>query len=200
MKKGKLWSALTVVMGIVMIFYIAALALPHMSYNAAIRVPTGNGDETELKVEERDMSVLSFLAFPDSSKESAIKTELKNQFGDTDYSINGVTTGLLLLVVVAVLGAVCAFLKSQKFIASFIPLFWSIGGFYVYFTNHYVQIGQMDYWVQLVLLGVAGVLALLLAIVRLPGVIAERKQIRMEIKITKERERGMMVKSNGVAD
>ena len=191
MKKGKLLSAVTVIMGIIMVLYIATLALPHMNYSAATRVPTGVGDETELVVEDKDMSVLSFLAFPDSSKDTAVKNGMRSQFNDNDYSINGATTGLVLLFLVAILGAVCAFMKSNKFIASLLPIVWSIYGLYVYFTNNFVKLGGVDYYVQLAVLIVVGVLALVLAIVRLPGVIAERKQIRMEIKITKERERGM---------
>ncbi len=191
MKKGKLLSAVTIIMGIIMVLYIATLGLPHMEYSAATRVPTGNGDETELVVEQKSMSVLSFIGFPDSSKESAVKTGIQKEFGESEYSINDATTGLIILFVVAILGAVAAFLKSKKFIASLLPLAWSIYGLVVYFTNSYVKLGGIDYIVQLIVLIVVGVLALALAIVRLPDVIAERKQIRMEIRITKERERGM---------
>ncbi len=191
MKTSKIWNAVAIIMGIIMILYIAALALPHMDYTAAVRVPTGEGDEMELIMEEKNMSVLSFLGFPDSSKENAIKKGVQTQFGDNDYTINSATTGPLLLILVAVLGALCAFMKGNKFIASILPLLWSIGGLFVYFTNTFIQLGGVDYWVQLAVLIVVGILALVLAIVRLPGVIAERKQIRMEIRITRERERGM---------
>ncbi|MBE7042277.1 MAG: hypothetical protein E7399_02145 [Ruminococcaceae bacterium] len=193
MKKGKLLSAVTIIMGIIMVLYIATLALPHMDYSAATRVPTGVGDETELVMEEKGMSVLSFLAFPDSSKETAVRSGMQAQFGDSDYSINGATTGPVLLLVLAILGAVCAFMKSNKFIASILPLAWSIYGLVVYFTNSYIKLGGVDYWVQLAIIIVVGILAIALGIIRLPGVIAERKQIRMEIRITKERERGMQV-------
>lgn len=191
MKKGKLLSAVTVIMGIIMILYIATLALPHMDYSVATHVPTGVGDEKELVVEEKNMSVLSFLAFPESSKEAAIKNGIREQFGDNDYTINGATTGPILLMLVAVLGAVCAFMKKDKFMASLLPLAWCIYGLYVYFTNTYVRLGGVDYIMQLTILIVVGILALVLGIVRLPDVIAERKQIRMEIRVTKEREKGM---------
>ena len=191
MKKGKLLSAVTVIMGIIMILYIATLFLPHMDYSAATHVPTGVGDEKELVVEEKNMSVLSFLAFPDATKESAIKNGIREQFGDNDYTINGATTGPILLMLVAVLGAVCAFMKSNKFIASLLPLAWCVYGLFVYFTNTYIKLGTVDYWVQLAILIVVGILAVVLGAVRLPDVIAERKQIREEIRITKERERGM---------
>ncbi len=191
MKNSKSWSAVTVIMGIIMILYIATLFLPHMEYSAAVRVPTGVGDEMELVMQEKSMSVLSFLAFPDSSKASAIKNGMREEFGDTDYTINGATTGPVLLLVIAVLGAVCAFIKSDKFIASLLPIAWCIYGLVVYFTNTYIKLGGLDYIIQLSILIVVGILALVLGIVRLPAVIAERKRIRMEIRITKERERGM---------
>ncbi len=191
MKKGKLLSAVTVIMGIIMILYIATLFLPHMEYSAATRVPTGVGEETKLEVEQKSMSVLSFLAFPDASKESAIKTGIREQFGSSDYTINGATTGPVLLILLAVLGAVCAFMKSEKFIASLLPLAWSIFGLVVCFTNTYIKLGTVDYWLQLAILIVVGILAVVLGAVRLPDVIAERKQIREEIRITKEHERGM---------
>lgn len=198
MKKSKLLSAVTIIMGIIMVLYIATLGMPHMEYSAATRVPTGNGDETELVVEQKGMSVLSFVGFPDSSKESAVKAGIQKEFGDSDYSINSATTGPVVLFVVAILGAVAAFLLNKKFIASLLPLAWSIYGLFVYFTNTYIKLGGADYIVQLILLIVVGILALVLAIVRLPGVIAERKQIRMEIRITKEREKGMQAKREAV--
>ena len=189
MKQNKVLSAVSVIMGILMILYIAALAMPHMEYKASKRVATGVGDETELVIEDKTMSVLSFLAFPDSSKGASIKSQVEKQF-DADYTINGATTGPVLMVLIAVLGAVAAFLLRKKFISSILPLLWSIGGLVVYFTNPYIRLGAADYYVQLVLIAVVGVIALVLGILRLPGVIAERKQIREEIRITKERERG----------
>lgn len=193
MKQNKVLSSIAVVMGILMILYIAALAMPHMEYNTSKRVPTGVGDETELVIEEGSMSILSFLGFPDSAKEAAVKTRVEKEF-DADYTINSATTGPVLLIVLGILGVVAAFLLRKKFICSILPLAWSIYGIVVYFTNPYIMLGGVDYYVQLALLVVTGVIALALALLRLPGVIAERKQIREEIRITKEREKGMQAK------
>lgn len=192
MKKGTMLSVLTIIMGIIMVLYIGVLGLPHMDYAVATKVPTADGTDTELVMVEDNMSVLSFLAFPNSGKETAIKNQMKQKLDDTDYTINGVTTGPLLLILLAVLGAVACFLKRDKFIASFLPLAWCIFGIYVYMTNNYIRLGGADYWVQLALLVIAGVLAIVLGAVRLPGVIADRKQIREEIRITKQREAGII--------
>lgn len=189
MKQNKVLSVATVIMGILMVLYIAALAMPHMEYTSSQRIPTGVGDETELVVEDKTMTILSFLAFPDTSKGAAIESQIEERF-DAEYTINGATTGPVLLFLFAILGAVASVFWRKKFIASILPLLWSIYGLYVYFTNTYVKLGGLDYYVQLVLIGVVGVLALVLMILRLPGVIAERKKIREEIRITKERERG----------
>ena len=189
MKQNKVLSVATVIMGILMVLYIAALAMPHMEYTSSQRIPTGVGDETELVVEDKTMTILSFLAFPDTSKGAAIESQIEERF-DAEYTINGATTGPVLLFLFAILGAVASVFWRKKFIASILPLLWSIYGLYVYFTNTYVKLGGLDYYVQLVLIGVVGVLTLVLMILRLPGVIAERKKIREEIRITKERERG----------
>ena len=192
MKKGTMLSVLTIIMGIIMVLYIGALGLPHMDYAVATKVPTADGTDTEMVMVEDNMNVLSFLAFPNSGKETAIKNQMKQKLDDTDYTINGATTGPVLLIILAVLGAVACFLKKDKFIASFLPLAWCIYGVYVYLTNSYIRLGGVDYWVQFALLAIVGVLAIALGAARLPGVIAERKQIREEIKITKQREAGIM--------
>lgn len=187
----KLLSTVTVIMGIIMVLYIATLAMPHMNYTAAERVPVGDGTETKLEMVEKNMSIWSFLAFPDASKGAAVKNQMKQEFGDMDYSINDATTGLIVLIVLAILGAICAFMKSDKFVATWLPLAWFVIGLVVYFTNSYVKLGGADYIVQLAIIFIVGIMAAALFIAHLPDVIAERKQIRMEIRITKERERGM---------
>lgn len=192
MKSNKILNAVAVIMGIIMVIYIAAMAMPHIEYKASKRVPVGSGDETELVVEEKEMNLLSFMAFPDTTKDAGVKALLQKE--GVEYDRDNAVNGPVLLFAFAIVGAVFSILLRKKFSCIWLPLAWSIYGLYVYFTNAFVMLGQTDYYVQLALLIIVGVLAIVLGAMRLPGVIAERKQIRMEIRITKERERGMQEK------